>query len=200
MNRTPKLHLASSSPRRREILSSLGLVFDIHRVDLDERRLAGETPDQMVLRLATAKARAAPVRGEVDVVVGADTAVVTAGEILGKPVDADEAIRMLELLSGRVHRVVTGVAVRSSRGTSTALSTTEVAFREIGRDEALAYWHTGEPCDKAGAYAIQGLGGAFVTRIEGSYTGVVGLPVYETLSLLGDAGIDIFRVQARHDR
>jgi len=195
-----QLHLASSSPRRQEILTALGLEFRVHPVDVDERRLPEENPEDMVLRLATAKAQAARVDGSGAVVLGADTAVVAGTDILGKPGNADEALQTLARLSGRTHRVLTGVSVIGPRGAGTALSETEVTFRTIAADEARAYWQSGEPRDKAGAYAIQGLGGAFVSRIEGSYTGVVGLPVFETLCLLRDAGIDIFRRQVRHDR
>jgi septum formation protein len=122
------------------------------------------------------------------VVIGADTAVVLGDEVFGKPGNRDECLAILAALSGRVHRVMTGVAVRSSRGMQTAVSTTDVVFREIRPDEALAYWQSGEPRDKAGAYAIQGRGGVFVAAITGSYSGVVGLPVFETAALLQDAG------------
>ena len=190
MSASPKLHLASTSPRRRKILASLGLDFDVVTADVDETPKDGETPAEMVLRLSVAKAQAA----EIDaggVVLGSDTAVVVDDKALGKPRNREDGLAMLELLSGRAHRVLTGVAVCHLRGTTTALSETRVYFREISRDEALAYWQSGEPQDKAGAYAIQGLGGAFVEHIEGSYTGVVGLPVFETIDLLRDAGIDV---------
>ena len=186
MNDPLTLQLASTSPRRREILESLGLEFSVVHVDVDESPLAGETPGEMVVRLAVAKAEAAHV-GPASVVIAADTAVVVDDQALGKPVDQDDCLAMLEALSGRVHKVLTGVAVHAADQARTALSETDVYFREIGRDEALAYWQSGEPCDKAGAYAIQGLGGAFVERIEGSYSGVVGLPVFETMSLLKQA-------------
>lgn len=190
MNALPKLYLASTSPRRREILASIGLDFDVLAVDVDETPLAGESPAAMVLRLSVAKAQAAGI-GADGVVLGSDTAVVVDDRLLGKPRDRQDALEMLGLLSGRAHRVLTGVAVIHAQGAATALSETNVIFREISRDEALAYWQSGEPRDKAGAYAIQGLGGAFVERIDGSYTGVVGLPVFETIGLLREAGIDI---------
>jgi len=186
------LHLASSSPRRQEILAALGLTFSVGGVDVDERRLGEESAETMVLRLAEAKVRAVE-SGASRIILGADTAVVLGQEIFGKPVDRNEAIEMLASLSGRTHRVLTGVALCSERGLWTALSVTEVRFREIGPDEALAYWQSGEPCDKAGAYAIQGRGGIFVEAISGSYSGVVGLPVYETTQLLRDAGLDILQ-------
>ncbi|MDJ0712073.1 MAG: Maf family protein [Woeseiaceae bacterium] len=190
MNSTPALLLASTSPRRREILDALGLDFRVCHVDVDETPRSDESPEQMVVRLAAAKVDAA-VDDTTDLVLGADTAVVIDKQALGKPVDEPDCLAMLAMLSGRVHRVVTGVALRAPNGTNTALSITDVHFREISRDEALAYWQSGEPCDKAGAYAVQGLGGAFVTRIDGSYSGVVGLPVYETLQLLSGAGLRI---------
>jgi septum formation protein len=186
----PLLHLASSSPRRREILAALGLEFTVKATHVDESPLEEESAEQMVLRLATAKAFAAEVE-ETRLVIGSDTAVVLDGEVLGKPESRDDAIEMLMKLSDRRHAVLTGVALRGPEGVRTALSSTDVIFREISRDEALAYWHSGEPRDKAGAYGIQGRGGAFVVAINGSYSGVVGLPVYETARLLRKAGIDI---------
>jgi len=186
----PKLHLASASPRRQEILAALGLTFTSAGVDLDECRLDGESAQDMVLRLAQAKAAAATV-DEPTIVIAADTAVVLSGEVYGKPVDRKDCLAMLQDLSGRTHQVLTGVAVRSAQGVQTVLSTTEVQFREISPDEALAYWQSGEPRDKAGAYAIQGKGGVFVMAISGSYSGVVGLPVFETAELLRDAGLNI---------
>ena len=189
----PKLHLASISPRRQEILTALGLTFSSAGVDLDERRINGESAQDMGLRLAQHKAAAATVK-EPTVVIAADTTVVLGGKVYGKPVDRKDCLAMLQDLSGRTHQVVTGVAVRSTRGVQTALSTTEVQFREISPDEALAYWQSGEPRDKAGAYAIQGKGGVFVAAISGSYSGVVGLPVFETAGLLRDAGLNILQV------
>ena len=188
MSTIPTLHLASTSPRRREILEALHIEFKIIHVDVDESALPGESPDDMVLRLARAKAEAAEI-GAADVALGADTAVVVGGRALGKPVDEPDCIAMLEALSGRCHKVVTGVALHGAGRSETVSSTTDVYFREISRDEALAYWQSGEPCDKAGGYAIQGIGGAFIERIEGSYSGVVGLPVFETLALLKSVGI-----------
>lgn len=190
MSASRVLHLASTSPRRRELLAALGLDFTVVEVDVDEAPLDGESPGEMVLRLAAAKAGAAAV-GAPDLALGADTAVVVDGHALGKPVDEADCLRMLDLLSGRAHKVLTGVALRDVNRTWTALSETDVYFREISRDEALAYWQSGEPRGKAGAYAIQGLGGVFVARIEGSYSNVVGLPVFETVTLLRDAGFEV---------
>lgn len=187
------LILASSSPRRRELLAALGVGFAVRAVDVDERRLDGESADRMVVRLAEAKATARA--GESEIVLGADTAVVLDDEVFGKPQDRDDALTMLATLSGRRHRVVTGVAVASGGRVENRLSSTEVQFREIDPDEALRYWQTGEPRDKAGAYAIQGLGGVFVEAIIGSYSGVVGLPVFETAALLARAGVDVLVAQ-----
>ena len=123
--------------------------------------------------------------------LAADTVVVVGDRVLGKPRDADDAVDMLLTLSGRSHVVMTGVALKTPSGTRAALSTTDVRFREIDRDEAYRYWQSGEPRDKAGAYGIQGLGGMFVSTIEGSYSGVMGLPVFETLELLQSAGLKV---------
>ena len=190
MSQPLTLQLASTSPRRREILAALGLDFSVVHVDVDETPLAHESAGAMVERLAVAKAEAANA-GPSDIVIAADTAVVIDGRALGKPLDQDDCLAMLDALGGRAHKVLTGVAVHGPLGAYTALSETDVYFREIGRDEALAYWQSGEPSDKAGAYAIQGLGGAFVERIEGSYSGVVGLPVFETVALLDKAGFGL---------
>jgi nucleoside triphosphate pyrophosphatase len=187
---TATLHLASRSPRRRQILDALGVPYTCAGVDVEEQPLPGEAARDMVLRLARAKAAAANVAGG-RAVLGADTAVVLDGEIFGKPADRDDGLGMLARLSGHTHAVLTGVALQTAQGVMTALSISEVRFRDIGRDEALAYWQSGEPCDKAGAYAIQGRGGIFVAEIRGSYSGVVGLPVFETAQLLKNAGVPV---------
>jgi len=184
------LHLASSSPRRREILAALGLTFSVGSPDVDEQRLGDESPDAMVLRLACDKAAAGAPEGGA-VVIGADTAVVLDGAIFGKPNDEADALEMLARLSAQTHQVLTGVAVWDGQDMRSVVSATDVRFREIYPDEARAYWQSGEPCDKAGAYAIQGQGGVFVEEIRGSYSGVVGLPVFETVKLLEEAGIRV---------
>ncbi len=184
------IHLASSSPRRHEILDTLGLRFTAAGVDIDESRYDDEPVADMVVRLAVAKAAAA--RANVDQsmpVIGADTAVAVDDRVLGKPVSGDDAAQMLASLSGRTHEVLTGVALDYAGRVRTTTSVTEVRFREISPDEARAYWQSGEPLDKAGAYALQGMGGIFVEDIRGSYSGVVGLPVFETAALLADAGL-----------
>lgn len=165
----------------------MGLEFTAAGVDVDEQQHPGEPADIMVVRLAVEKARAVEAEAGT-VVLGADTAVVLEGEVFGKPADKADALRMLARLSGCRHQVMTGVAVRDGGTTRSAISVTDVRFREISADEALDYWQSGEPRGKAGAYAIQGLGGAFVESIAGSYTGVVGLPVLETAELLRSAG------------
>ncbi len=189
--RARQLHLASGSPRRREILSALGLSFTFGGADVDESRLPGESPGAMVVRLATAKARAATTGARVT--VGADTAVVLGDRVFGKPRSEEEGVGMLLALSGRCHDVLTGVAVRTGSDVSTVMSRSEVRFRDIDPEEAAKYWQSGEPRDKAGSYAIQGKGGVFVADLRGSYSGVVGLPVFETVQLLGAAGIDVLQ-------
>lgn len=185
-------HLASSSPRRAAILDALGAAYTMAGMDIDEQRLPGEAADAMVLRLAAGKATAAG-KLYTGPVLAADTAVVVDDDIFGKPVNQEEALAMLARMSGRCHQVMTGVALQQDDKERVVLSTTEVRFREIDPDEALAYWQSGEPRGKAGAYAIQGLAGVFVEQIKGSYSGVVGLPVYETAALLAEAGIDLLK-------
>ncbi len=174
------LILASSSPRRREILAKAGIPFRVRPADVDERVLRGETPIRHVLRLARAKAEAVH-RKPGEIVLGADTIVVAGGAILGKPRDAADARRMLRLLAGRWHRVITGIFLAGDGEAVTGAETTRVHFLPMSRAEIAAYVATGEPMDKAGAYAIQGLASKFVDRIEGCYFNVVGLPVSRVL-------------------
>ncbi len=189
---TPKLHLASASPRRRDILNGLGLSFSFAGVAADESRLRGETPAEMVVRLAAVKAHAAAAGvGAGTVILGADTAVALGDRIFDKPADGDEAVAILQQLSGRTHDVLTGVAVQANGAVETLLSTSKVRFRDIDPAEARDYWQSGEPADKAGGYAIQGLGAVFVAGLEGSYSGVVGLPAFETAAALERAGIAV---------
>ena len=187
----PRLVLASQSPRRRELLEALGLAIDVCPAHVDETPRPGEGPAEYVLRVAREKARAVPG----DVVLGADTAVVLRGVLLGKPADGDDARRMLHALSGQVHEVLTGVCVRRNSGATgvelDAVVTTSVRFARIGALEIDWYVATGEPLDKAGAYAIQGAGGAFVESVDGSVSSVVGLPVAETAHLLRRAGLPL---------
>lgn len=199
--RTPKLHLASASPRRRDILSALGITFSAGGVDIDEQQRAGESADAMVRRLAIEKATAAKVNQPRETcILGSDTAVVLDGRVFGKPSGRAEAVNMLLELSGRVHEVVTGVALVAGDSVDVTLSRTRVGFRDIDPAEAVNYWQSGEPADKAGGYAIQGLGGVFVETLEGSYSGVVGLPVFETARLLERAGFLILQTGRATER
>lgn len=185
------LYLASTSPRRRELLAQLGLDFHVLKVDIDETPRPGEPPAGYVQRLAREKAAAGLAQAREGVVVAADTSVVLDGAILGKPASLDEAMAMWSRLSGRAHRVLTGVAVAAAGRMEAQVVATEVRFRPIGEAEMRAYWASGEPCDKAGGYGIQGLGAVFVTGIDGSYSNVVGLPLAETAALLAGFGIRV---------
>jgi septum formation protein len=197
--RSPTLILASASPRRAEILRRAGIPFRARAAHVDETILPGETPGACVRRLARLKAEAVSRSGEI--VLGADTVVVAGGRILGKPRNARDAARMLRLLSGRAHEVITGICLlragdaRSSAAASNGRAasgrvyicdavTTRVWFRRLSRTEIAGYVASGEPMDKAGAYAIQGLASKFVTRIEGCYFNVVGLPVSRVWEIL----------------
>ena len=181
-----RLVLASSSPRRRDLLASVGLVPEVRPAGIDETLLAGEHPVAYVRRLASGKA-AAVARHDGEVVLAADTTVELDGTILGKPSDDADAARMLRALSGRTHRVHSGVSVVTATGATTIDVTTSVTFVELD-DEAIAWYvATAEPWDKAGAYAIQGAGAAIVARVAGSVTNVIGLPLAETLTLLSTA-------------
>jgi len=179
------LVLASASPRRAELLAAAGFRFECLAVDVDERVWQGETPERYVRRLASAKAaRAATLRPDA-IVLGADTAVVVDGEILGKPCDDGEAARMLLRVAGRAHDVLTGVSLRSGAIEVGSVATTVVVFAPLTPAEIRWYVGSGEGRDKAGAYAIQGLASRFITRLEGSYSNVVGLPVACVYELLG---------------
>lgn len=187
----PSLYLASGSPRRRELLTQIGVPFSVLSAEIDETPLPDEEPAAYVERLACAKAHAGQallVEGG-GCVMGADTAVVLDGRILGKPVDRQDALDTLAALSGREHQVLTAVAlVEGSRCVSRVVAS-RVRFRPISSAEAHAYWRSGEPRDKAGSYAIQGLAAIFVEALHGSYSAVVGLPLCETADLLGHFGI-----------
>ncbi|MBM5812541.1 MAG: septum formation inhibitor Maf [Gammaproteobacteria bacterium] len=181
------IRLASASPRRSLLLRQIGVAHAVAAVDVDETRLPPETPAEHVLRLARAKARAGACADLP--VLAADTAVALGGELFGKPVDEADAVRILGALAGRCHEVFTAVAVECPGRVSTALSVSRVWFRPITADECRRYWATGEPAGKAGGYAIQGFAAVFVERLEGSYSGVMGLPLYETAALLDGAGV-----------
>lgn len=201
------VYLASASPRRRELLQQIGVSFRLIGAELDETPMAGEAPAGYVSRLALAKADAGwqrsrdlcDMRDARDMrdmrdapVLAADTAVVLDGRILGKPQDKTDAATMLLELSGRTHQVLTAVAVRSAAGNEVKISESWVAFRPVDAAEAAAYWNTGEPRDKAGGYAIQGYAAVFIADLKGSYSGVMGLPLFETAALLNAAGVAIW--------
>jgi septum formation protein len=185
-----KLILASASPRRAEILHTVGWPFAVLAVDIDESRRAGEVAATYVERVARAKADAAALRAPGSTILGADTVVVIENEILGKPLDDEDARRMLRLLQDRWHQVLTGVAIVNGEtgGARVAHEVTEVRFAEMSEDEINWYVATGEPKDKAGAYAIQGQGARFIKEIRGDYSNVVGLPVRLLYELLGTGG------------
>ncbi|WP_269981945.1 Maf family protein [Vibrio sp. T11.5] len=179
-----KLVLASGSPRRKELLSQLGYSFTVIRTDVEETQAAQETPVQYVSRLSLDKAMAGVATESDSVVLGSDTIVVCDGTVLEKPESLEQAKQMLMRLSDRAHQVMTAVTVATIEQQETVVVTTDVWFKPLSENEIEQYWHTGEPCDKAGSYGIQGIGGRFVTRIEGSYHAVVGLPLFETDQLL----------------
>lgn len=188
------LHLASRSPRRRELLVRLGVPFAVLDVDIPEVRAAQEPPEAYVARVAAQKAAAGLAQlagGDDALVIGADTEVVLDGEVFGKPAGADEAAAMLSRLSGRVHQVLTAVAVRSRGGLLQALSVSEVGFAPLPPAWIDAYVASGEPMGKAGGYAIQGAAEAFVARLQGNWSGVMGLPLHQTARLLEQAGIQV---------
>lgn len=185
------IYLASGSPRRRELLHQIGVPFRVVGTEVDEAVLPGEAPPDYVARLAAAKAEAGWGRSrDADApVLAADTAVVLDGVILGKPADRPGGEAMLRQLSGRTHEVLTAIALRTADGLRARISRSEVTFRKLAAGEAEAYWETGEASDKAGAYAIQGRAAIFVANLRGSYSGVMGLPLFETAELLGMAGV-----------
>lgn len=191
----PKIYLASSSPRRQELLRQIGIEYEFMPADISEEVKSGESAEQYVLRAAAEKAdfvmqrvreKGLPLRP----VLGADTVVVVEDDILGKPRDRAEAKAMLKRLSGHRHRVLTAIAVVHDGITRTAVSISRVAFADLSDDVIDRYWDSGEPKDKAGAYAIQGAGAMFVSDLEGSYSGVVGLPLYELGQLLSRFGLN----------
>jgi septum formation protein len=179
--------LASRSPRRREILERAGIKFVVHPADVEEQRRPGEPARVYVERLARAKAEAVPA-GPSEIVLAADTVVVLDDEILEKPLDAADAARMLRRLSGREHVVMTGVCLRCGQTATVDTESTRVRFVTLSEDEIREYVASGEPMDKAGAYAIQGLASKFIDRVEGCYFNVVGLPIARVCSRLKDAG------------
>ena len=199
-----RIVLASASPRRKALLDQLGLQVDVLPVEIEEAVRSAETASEYVSRLANDKVHAARaqlgdgciVTADTAVVIGADTVVVIDDAILGKPSDRDAFMAMFARLSGRTHTVLTGVSVSAGGGARRALSRTSVRFRNVTPHEMAAYWDSGEPSDKAGGYGIQGVGGIFVERLEGSYSGVVGLPLAETQQMLAELGVDLWKCRA----
>lgn len=193
------LILASASPRRRQLLEQLGLAFVIAEQDIDESRRSGEPALDYVQRMAREKAASALISQKSDaIVIAADTSVICDDEVLGKPVDERDALRMLRQLSGREHTVLSAVVVARGGEQHATVSASIVRFRQISDGEAAAYWRTGEPLGKAGGYAIQGYGAVFVQQLQGSYSGVMGLPLFETAALLQEFGISCLPVEAAH--
>ena len=192
-----QLILASQSPRRKELLAQLGYQFISQAADIDESVRSNENAKSYVVRLALEKAQTvfstlSIQQQEQSIVIGSDTSVVIDGEILGKPANEADCIATLLRLENKQHQVLTAIAVASQENKNGIISQiveTHVRFKALTVDEIKRYWQTGEPCDKAGSYAIQGIGGQFVTTIKGSYSAVVGLPLYETAQLLSQAGL-----------
>ena len=193
------IYLASASPRRRELLQQIGVRFTVMSAAVDETVQPGKAALDYVCRLAQSKADAVFSRIQIEgqpqrPVLGADTSVVLGDNILGKPADEAAAVAMLMELSGQTHQVITAVALVDELNSQLVYSSTEVRFRSIVESEARAYWNTGEPADKAGGYGIQGFGAVFVESLQGSYSGVVGLPLYETANLLKHARVRLWQM------
>ncbi|MEJ2140870.1 MAG: Maf family protein [Gammaproteobacteria bacterium] len=185
------IYLASASPRRRELLEQIGVQYRLLSVDVDETPLESESPAEYVSRLALEKACSGwqlVESTDKKPVLGADTAVVVNGEILGKPDNKVQAIKMLMKLSSQTHQVLSGIALVTEKQQKVSVNTSLVTFRGLSEAECEAYWHTGEPADKAGSYAIQGRAAMFISKLSGSYSGVMGLPLYETAELLQNTG------------
>jgi septum formation protein len=200
MNET-RVILASASPRRAALLDQIGVAYRVHAVDIDETRRDAESPTDYVRRVALDKARAGwrqTGQDERQVVLAADTAVVLDDKVLGKPADRSDAHHMLRMLSGRRHTVISAVALVSAAGEDSLVNLSEVTFRDLPDEEIDSYWDTGEAKDKAGAYAIQGAAAVFIENLQGSYSGVMGLPVFETARLLRKSGAWI-PCSAKHD-
>jgi septum formation protein len=191
--RQPVVCLASVSPRRRELLTQIGVPHKVVGAHIDEAVYPGEMPRDYVMRMARQKALAVRDRGEALPVLAADTTVVLDDVIYGKPRDRDEGVAMLQRLSDRTHEVLTAVAIADPRGVALRLNVSSVRFRKLTPEECSAYWETGEPHDKAGGYAVQGAAAVFIESLNGSYSGVMGLPLFETAELLRAAGVAYWR-------
>ena len=185
----PQITLASSSPRRRELLDQIKVRYCVLPVDIDESYSSGETAEQFVTRLALEKARSGYKASSLMPALGSDTIVLFEHQILGKPKNRQDALDMLQMLSGKTHQVMTAVAICNSKAEHCVISISEVEFSHISKQQAEAYWETGEPADKAGGYGIQGIAAQFIKNIKGSYSGIMGLPLYETVELLKLVGI-----------
>lgn len=183
--------LGSASPRRRELLNQIGVTHTVYSADIDETPRTDEAPEVYVVRMALEKARAVLQKDGTLPVLGADTAVVADGVILGKPRDEADGLAMLRRLSGRRHQVLTAIALVEPEREATRLSVNHVVFRPMSEAEMVAYWRTGEPADKAGGYGIQGRAATFIEHLDGSFSGVMGLPLFETAELLREFGMDV---------
>ena len=191
---SPDLYLASRSPRRRELLIQIGVEYQTLLPDVFEQQRPGESPQEYVCRLAMEKAQAGWLMlavSEQRPVLGADTVVVLDGDVLEKPQHRDDGMAMMAKLSGRTHQVMTGMALVMGADEQSRLSVSHVTFRETSEEERARYWESGEPLDKAGGYAVQGLAAAFITRIEGSYSGIMGLSLFEVTEMLAQQHIHI---------
>lgn len=189
---TPDLILASASPRRSELLRQIGLTHSIQAADIDETPLHDEKPADYVMRIAQAKSLAIYQNcSKSSVVLAADTSVILNNTIMGKPDNLQQAIDMLSRLSDNTHQVYSAVSLRGQL-TQQAISISIVTFRAISEQEIIQYWRTGEPADKAGAYAVQGIASVFIQSIQGSFSGIMGLPLFETAQLLANEGIKVF--------
>ena len=186
--------LASASPRRAELLDQIGINYEVQIADIDENSLPNESAEALVQRLAIEKSKA--VISNNLPVLGSDTLGVLNGNLLVKPRDFEHAHEMLSQMSGNWHEILSAVAITYRGKTQVRLNKNTVLFRALTNDEIKAYWDTGEPQDKAGAYAVQGIGASFIQRIEGSYSGIMGLPLFETSQLLSELGINVLRPAA----
>lgn len=187
MSNMSQIILASASPRRAELLDQVGISYEIQSVDINEDPMPNESAEDLVKRLAIEKSQA--VKNVNKPVLGSDTLGLIDDHLLVKPVDLEHSIKMLSVMSGNWHEILSAVAVTYKGNTTVSLNRNRVLFREISKDEMIRYWETGEPQDKAGSYAVQGIAAMFIERIEGSYSGIMGLPLFETIQLLKDLGI-----------
>ena len=188
-----KIILASKSPRRKQILEQVGLKFTVEVSDFDETQIKFKTPQEMVKKLSLEKAKVIAAKNPDAIIIGADTTVIIKNEIIGKPTSKQDAVRILKLLSGNVHEVVTGFAVISGKKSVTKHVTSKVKFKKLSEAEIKAYVKTGEPMDKAGGYGIQDKGGLFVEDIQGDYSNVVGLPIFAVSEVLKQFGVEIIK-------